>query len=91
MKKQSIETFSRVGSYDLNGLIMEKPSAMNGDVRVTKTRVTVEEIKESKEVIQERIKELWIKGDNYHHREPLKSCAKKYGLDLDDSKFGEEK
>ena len=91
MNKQSIETFRRVGSYHLNGLTSRKPSCCNGIVRVTKIRVTIEDIEEPKEVIQERIKELWIKGDNYHHREPLKSCAKKYGLDLDDSKFGEEK
>ena len=57
MKKQSIETFRRVGSYDLNGLTSRKPSCCNGIVRVTKIRVTIEDIEEPKEVIQERIKE----------------------------------
>ena len=81
--KVSFETFRDPrGSYNVGSMTEREPTCFNGNVSVRKFKVTIELIDEPVEVIQERIKHLWGKCDNYHHREPLKSVAAKYGIEL---------
>lgn len=82
MTIKSIETFRDIGSYELSGLTMSEPSCFNGMVRVTRRRVTVEEIEEPVEVIQERLRKLWFKNKNHHNTHVLVSTGLKYGIDL---------
>jgi len=80
--KKTIETFKKIGAYELGSLKQNEPSCFNSSVQVTKTRITVEEIDEPIEVIHARIKKLWHENINFHHRSPLRKIAEKYGLEL---------
>lgn len=82
MAKTELETFRDIGVWDIRNLTQKEPSCFNGMVRVTKVRVTIEEVKEDDEVIRDRLRKLWAECDNHHHRRPLIAMAKKYGLDL---------
>jgi len=68
--------------YEVREMKMDEPSCFNGNVRVRKYKVTIEEIKEPDEVIAERVQKMWDACDNMHHRSPLKDMAKTVGLDL---------
>jgi hypothetical protein len=88
--RQEIETFRNPIGYDLDNLCYSnrEPSCFNSVVSVRKYRVAAELIEEPIEVIQERIKKLFLESDNRHHYEPLMREAKKYGLELNYEDFG---
>jgi len=79
--KQEFETFRSIGPYEIGKLTQLNPSSLNG-VDVVKYRITIEEIPEPTEVIQQRIQELWDNCNNWHQWEPLKREAKKYNYTL---------
>lgn len=85
------ETFRAVGVWERNQMEQVHPSAFNGQVRVKRYRVTIEEIEESDEVIRERLLKLWREDGNYHHVDPLRAMAKKYGLELNMEDFGRDR
>ena len=72
-------TFRHIGNFELLNLKQDNPSCFNGYVRVTKTKIVVEDVVEPVEVIWKRIQGLWDKSDNHHDHEPLQNAAKKYG------------
>ncbi len=76
------ETFTKISQYKIRDMTIESCSCFNGNVMVKKYKVTIEEIREPKEVIAERIQKLWDECDNMHHRGPLKAMAKTIGLEL---------
>ena len=78
----TFETFRQIGNYVIRDLTDKEPSCFNGVVRVTKQRITIEEIKEPTEIIQARIQKLWDECNNHHHRDPLRAMASKYDMDL---------
>lgn len=89
------EPFPRI--YEMVGLpffdswqlrTSDVPTCFNGDVRVEKYRVTIEKVEEPVEVIHERLRKLWRESDNHHHYEPIRSVARKWGLELDPSEHG---
>lgn len=82
--RQEVETFSNPIGYDLDNLCNnhKEPSCFNSRVYVRKYKITAELVDEPIEIIQKRIKKLWHECDNYHHHEPLKYTAQKYGLEL---------
>jgi hypothetical protein len=77
-----IETFKELKGYWLSDLKKDNPSCFNGMVDVEKYRVTIEKIKEPKEVYQERLQKLWDECDNHHHWNPLKATADRLGVKL---------
>ena len=81
MKKQ-FETFKLLGSYEQLNLTAKEPSCFNGNVRIKKYRITIEEVEETKEVYEKRLQKLWDECDNFHHWDPLKKEAKKIGYEL---------
>lgn len=82
MATKEFETFRNIGHWEISSLMQNEPSCFNGIVRVTKCRVTIEEVKEDDEVIRDRLRKMWAECPNHHHRQPLIQMAKKYGLDL---------
>ena len=78
----SFETFRNVGHYEISNLTTDKPTSFNGDVRIKKYRITIEEVIESQEVYEQRVQELWDKCDNMHHFRPIQNTAKKIGYEL---------
>lgn len=91
MKKLlEFETFRKIGFYEQGNLTFEKPSSVNGDLRVIKYKITVEEIEEPKEVINQRIQKLWEECKNWHEHSCIKEAAKKCGYELKGS-FGEKR
>ena len=80
--KKTFETFRKIDDWDIRALTKENPSCFNGDVNVEKHRITIEEIKEPKEVIAARLQKLWDECDNHHHRGPLQYAAKKIGYEF---------
>lgn len=79
-----VETFARPTAP----FVQAEPTSFNGIVRVRRYRVTIEVIDEPVEVIHARITKLWREGDNYHHSEPIKQVARKYGLTLRQEDWG---
>ena len=77
-----IETFCKVGSWELSNMLQKEPSCFNGIVRIKRYRVTVEEIEEPVEVLQARLQKLWEESDNMHHYNPLVLAAKELGIEL---------
>ena len=78
----SFETFRSIGSYEIGNLTKKEPTLFNGDVRIKKYKITIEEVIEPQEVYEQRIQELWDKCDNMHHYTPIKNTAKKLGYEL---------
>jgi hypothetical protein len=78
-----IETFRKIGQYELGNLTSDEPSCFNGRVSIHRYRVTVEKLEEPDEVLKERIQKLWDECDNSHHWGPLQDAAKGLGLKLD--------
>ena len=77
-----IETFRRIGNWELERLKQDNPDVFNGFCSVRKYKVTVELIDEPIEVIHQRIQELNDKSKNIHDWEPLRKEAKKYGYEI---------
>jgi len=82
MEKTTFETFRNIGGYEISNLTAKEPSAFNGEIRIKKYKVTIEEIIEPQEVYEQRIQELWDKCDNHHHWKPIESAAKGIGYTL---------
>ena len=78
----SFETFRSIGSYEIGNLTQKEPTSFNGDVRIKKYKITIEEVIEPQEGYEQRIQELWDKCDNMHHYTPIKNTAKKLGYEL---------
>lgn len=83
-----IETFFKPTEWSLRRFEHSEPSCMNGQVSIKRYRLTVEEIEEPIEVLHERLRKLWRQETNPHRWGPIKSEAKRLGLDLDDSEMG---
>jgi hypothetical protein len=75
----TFETFRKPNSFNINNLKGDKPTCFNSFVNYRKYRVTIEEIEEPKEVLIERLQDLWDHSDNYHNDMPLEVEAKKLG------------
>jgi hypothetical protein len=88
MKKTTIETFRKIGPYELHSLKRDYPSCFNGIVDVRRTRVTVEVIDEPEDVIYQRILNLWRSTKNHHEYAPLQRAAKDIGRELPHSELG---
>jgi hypothetical protein len=86
----SFETFRNISGYEQSNLTSDNPTSFNGDVRIKKYRVTIEEIVESDEVYIERIQDLWDTCDNMHHWTPIENVAKSLGYELK-NKFGNKR
>lgn len=73
----TVETYRepRAGHFTVDSM----PSCFNDVVRVRRYRVSVEEIVEAPEVIQERLTKLYAGTTNMHHRLTLRTFAAKYG------------
>ena len=78
----SFETFREIMKHDENNLTSKNPTCFNGWVKVKKYKVTVELINEPKEVLEQRLQELWDNCDNMHHWQPLKKVAGELGYIL---------
>lgn len=78
----SFETFRKIGSYEQPNLKSDNPTCFNGDVRIRKYKVTIELIEEPKDVIANRLQELWDNCDNHHHTSSLRFVAKEIGYEL---------
>jgi hypothetical protein len=85
--KIEFETFRKLIGYSLYDLEQKEPSCFNGDVRVRKYKVTIELIDEPKEVLYERLLNLWETCDNYRHKDPLRAEANKLGFELPEGSF----
>ncbi len=88
-----IETFKSFNHYDIRQLTeqWEQPSCWNGEVRVQKVRVTIEEIDEPKEVIAARLMKLWREVENMHHLGPIQAEAQRRGVELPHSELGRDR
>lgn len=85
---RAIETFRRFGAYEISNMSQSEPSCFNGDVRVRRYRITVEEITEPDDVIAARIQKLWDESDNHHHYDPLRRAAAEIGYELQGDRGG---
>ena len=81
-EKNVFETFRDIGQHEILRMTQNEPSCFNGIVRVTKVRVTIEDVQEDDDVIRARLKKLWDECKNPHHWHPLKVMANKYGMDF---------
>lgn len=81
-KDISFETFREPNSFTLHSLEQDKPSAFNGHVEIYKYKVTIERVEEPKEVLCERLQDLWDKCDNHHHWTPLENKAEEIGYEF---------
>jgi hypothetical protein len=86
--KTEIQTFKKLGDYDISNLTKDNPTCFNGNASIIKYKITIEEIQEPKEIYIDRINELWENCDNHHHWKPLRDLAKKYGHELDTKNVG---
>jgi hypothetical protein len=74
-----IETYYPVGRREFRNWMDSTPNAMNGGVRFKKYKITIEEIEEPLEVLQERLEKLWVENDNSHNWAPLQAAAASIG------------
>jgi len=81
-KTIEFETFRRISSHEVSNLTFNEPSSFNGDVKIIKYKVRVEQVEEPKEVYQERLQKLWDEEDNYHHYDPIKNMANRLDINL---------
>jgi len=79
---QSFETFYKPGSYDRANLTAREPSVFNGTVSIRRYRVTFEEVEEPREVLIDRLADLWRECKNHHHGELLRRAAAELGIEL---------
>lgn len=89
--RQEFVTFRSVESYDVGHMTQREPSCFNGRASIRQYRVTVELVDEPIETIQARIVDLWEQSDNYHHMDPLRTEAQRYGLDLTPYRWGSKR
>ena len=87
----SFETFSEIGTYEINNLTRENPTCFNGMVRIKKYKITIELIEESKDVYAKRLQKLWDESDNHHDSQPIESTAHKFGIQLQGSRGSKRK
>jgi len=83
----SIETFRKIGSYEMSNLKSNEATCFNGNVNVRKYKVTIELIEEPNELIIERLQKLWDECDNDHYWTPLRIEAKKYNYEFPNSPY----
>ena len=83
----SIETFIKIGSYEMSNLKSNEATCFNGNVNVRKYKVTIELIEEPNELIIERLQKLWDECDNDHYWTPLRIEAKKYNYEFPNSPY----
>jgi hypothetical protein len=76
------ETFRNIGAWEQGNLTQNEPSCFNGFVRVKKYRVTIEEVEEPKEVIEERLRKLCRESRNHHDTTLLQATAQRMGITL---------
>ena len=81
-EKIEFETYRQIGSYYQNQLTDKEPSSFNGEVRIKKFKVTIEEVEEPNEVYCKRIQQLWDYCNNHHHWTPIQNVAKELGYTL---------
>lgn len=81
---KSFTTFRDISSYQIGMLTATEPSCFNGSVNIRQYKITIEEVEEPKEVLEERIRKLWRECSNFHHWGPLQAEAKKLGINLDE-------
>jgi len=64
-----------------------EPSCFNGYCLIRKYRVTIEEMEESPELLEARLRKLWKNTRNRHmsNREAMRKEAKKLGINLEDA------
>lgn len=79
---KEFETFRKISDYAIANLTEKHPSCFNGKVSIKRYRVIIEEVKEPKEVLAERLQKLWDECSNIHHRQPLLHEAAKIGYTL---------
>lgn len=79
---KSFETFRDFGDYEIQGMTQGEPTSFNGYVRIRKYKVTIEEVHEPIEVLQQRLQKLWDLCDNSNHWRPLQNMAKELGYTL---------
>jgi hypothetical protein len=77
-----VETFRKLGYFETRDWEQKEPSVWNGEVKIRRYRITIEEIPESVEVLADRLQTLWDLSDKYHHSEPLLNAAKRLGYAL---------
>lgn len=58
------------------------PHVINGQVFFRRYRTTIEIIDEPREVLAERLQELFDDTDNMHHIGPLREAARSIGVEL---------
>ena len=80
--KIEIETFRPLMRWGLNDLTQAVPSCWNGEVRVKRWRITVEEIVDPPEVLAERILTMLREETNHRRRTALLSEASRLGIDV---------
>jgi len=74
-----VETFNRIGDWELNRLQFKEASCFNGITNFRRYRITVELIDEPIEILGERLEKLWVECDNHHNYQPLRAAAASIG------------
>ena len=75
-----IETYQHMDAWRLDQLVAGAPSCLNGEVRVSRYRITVEPIVEPTEVLAARVVHLWrTQRYNQHQTLVLRAAGKLYG------------
>ena len=78
---QTFETYKHFDDYDISNLTQKEPRAFNGELRVKRYKVTIEEVSTIEEEC-DAIQKLWDDCDNHHHYTPIRNYAKKIGYEL---------
>ena len=85
---KQFETFRPLNDFTISTVQQKDPFCWNGIVGVRRYLVTVEEIVDSKEVIEARLMKLWEECDNHHDWYPLDATAKSFGIELPRERCG---
>lgn len=81
IKLKSYETYQPIDNWDIK-LAKTEPYCFNGNVQIKRYSVTIEEIKESKDVLIGRLQKLWDESDSQHDSGPLQAVAIELGYEL---------
>lgn len=73
------ETYNRIDPWLIDHLVSTKPTCFNGDIRIKRYRITIEEIQEPNVILGQRLQKLWEECDNWHHHDNLITTAKEIG------------
>jgi hypothetical protein len=81
-----MQVFDTFGNPEdqIQRLLIEAPTALNGLVRVERYRITVERIEEPEEVIKERLQELLAQKGHIDKNKQVRETASRLGIKLDD-------